>query len=212
MNTVLYDITLPIHDGMPVYEGDDPIVTKKIITIEESGICNITGIQNFSTHFGTHVDPPLHFVDKGKNLDEVDIQRFIGKAIVVTIKNSDAITAKELKDLKIEAGINILFHTRNSNFLASSEFHQDHVYIEKDAAEYLAAKKVNLVGIDYLSVDKFGDEDYPAHRTLLKNGVIVLEAVNLIGVPDGIYNLICLPLRIKGADGSPARALLAQFP
>jgi arylformamidase len=210
MNKILYDITVPIHSEMPVYEGDDPIITKALFTIDKEGV-NITAIQNFTTHFGTHVDPPLHFVAQGKTLDDIPLGNFWGKASVIYIENQRAVTAQELMKHDIAADDIILLHTRNSGMLSLKTFQKDHVYIAGDAAEYLVSKKVRLVGIDYLSVDQFGDETYPAHNTFLKNGIIILESANLQYVPAGVYNLVCLPLRIKGADGAPARAVLTEY-
>ena len=212
MIKLLYDITVPIHSDMPVYEGDDPIITTPLFTVEKDG-ANVTGIQNFTTHFGTHVDPPLHFVTNGKSLDEIPLDQFWGKARVIYIKNQDAITPDELEHHQIEAGDIVLFRTRNTEagLLGIKEFQQDHVYVTAEAALSLVKKGVKLVGIDYLSVDKAGDSSFPAHNTFLQNGVIILESVRLSDVPSGIYYLLCLPLRIKHADGAPARAVLAEY-
>lgn len=209
---VLYDITTPIHQDMPVYEGDDPIETTSILTIEESGIANITGIVNFTTHFGTHVDPPLHFVQNGQSLDDVPLERFCGVAKVIEIEEGGNIDERQLRQHLISPNDIVLFKTDNSRrrLLEKKDFHTDHAYISQDGAEYLVQKKVKMVGVDYLSVDKYGDESFPAHNTLLRNGVVILESANLVEVEPSIYYLICLPLKIRGADGAPARAVLLE--
>ncbi len=124
--------------------------------------------------------------------------------------NQDKIDGDLVRKIKIARGDNVLFKTRHSGPFEKGKFDERHVYITREGAEALIERQVNLVGVDYLSVDRFGDEDYPAHRTLLGNGALILEATDLSGVREGQYNLIAMPLKLSEGDGSPVRAILTK--
>jgi arylformamidase len=209
MFSILHDISMPLHSQIPVYAGDTPIVVEPHLTIAEDGV-NVSAIRNATTHFGTHVDLPLHVIAGGADLDQVSLDRFCGRARVIQIENRVAVTLEELADHAIDPGDIVIVRTRNTtdDLLARSAFQENYVYLQREAAQYLVQRKVPLVGIDYLSVDPPGDPTLPAHRILLGNGVLILEGVVLNDVAPGIYQLICLPLRIRCADGAPARAVL----
>lgn len=206
MESLIYDISRLIAPGEAVYEGDDPLEATPICDVGPDAPCRITSLGNWTTHFLTHVDAPRHFILDGETLDDIPLQRFMCPAIVVDATGLTAVPINVIPagDLR---GVAILFKTSNSA-LSTDVFHEDHVYIDAAAASELAMRNVNLVGIDYLSVDRYGDEAYPAHKSLLGGGVIVVEGLDLSGVPAGNYNFTALPLRIGGADGSPTRAVL----
>lgn len=204
------DISRPISKDATVYPGDSPLGVQKMCSIGPDCPCNITELY-WTTHFLTHIDPPLHFIENGASLDDIPLSRYAGHALVVEI-NSDYIDANDIpKDLDIQ-GKNLLFKTRNSSLCTvSSTFEENHIYITKAGADELVNRGVNLVGIDYLSVDKFGDNDFPAHRTLLGGNVLVVEGLDLGKVSPGSYYLFAFPLKIERGDGSPIRAVLAPY-
>lgn len=199
------DISRVIEPAAAVYPGDDPLEAAPVCEIGSEAPCNITGLVGWTTHFLTHVDPPRHFFPAGQTLDEIPLERFIGAARVVHVEG-DAVTAEDLPT-DLRAGANVLIKTRNSS-TDPHAFDEAHVYLDVSAVEALVTARVNLVGFDYLSVDRFGDEDYPAHRGLLAADILVLEGLDLSAVQPGEYRLLAMPLRIKGGDGSPVRAVL----
>lgn len=164
------------------------------------------------THTGTHIDPPLHFLDGGTPIDRIPLDALMGPAVVadLTSVKSD-IGPEELESLSLAPGVErLLFHTRNSEFWReeSPEFTEDYVAVTADGATWLVEHGIRLVGIDYLSVERRGTPGHPTHMTLLSAGVVIVEGMNLDGVDPGDYSLVCLPLKIVDGDGGPARALL----
>jgi arylformamidase len=204
--TKLIDISRMISPSAAVYEGDDPLGSETICDVGAEAPCRITSLVNWTTHFLTHVDAPRHFIVEGPTLDEIPLSRFRGPAVVVDLGTADAASASHVPDEDL-AGISVLFKSRNSS-LDPAVFHEDHVYVSREAADVLVAKGANLIGIDYLSVDRFGDEDYPAHRTALGAGVLILEGLDLSSVEPGRYTLFAYPMKIASGDGSPVRAVL----
>jgi arylformamidase len=163
-------------------------------------------------HIGTHVDTPAHYIAQGKNLDDYPIEKWIRPAHVVDIKDKEAIRPAELEKLDIKPGDALLFKTENSRSgrSASGVFKEDFVPMSIESADFCVKKKVGLVGIDYNTVDKYGDEAFPVHHRLMENDMLILEGINLKDVPAGQYTLLCLPMKIKGVEGSPARAILVR--
>lgn len=164
------------------------------------------------THTGTHIDPPLHFLEAGTPIDRIPLDALIGPAVVadLTSVRSD-IGPAELESLNLAPGVErLLFHTRNSEFWReeSPEFTEDYVAVTAEGADWLVKHGIRLVGIDYLSVEHRGTPGHPTHMTLLSAGVVIVEGMNLDGVESGEYTLACLPLKIVDGDGGPARALL----
>lgn len=164
-------------------------------------------LPNWTTHLLTHVDAPLHFIPGGATLDTIELSRFHCQAVVVEV-DGPVVTAEHVPERPL-ADWGVLFRTRNSDRPETAPFDTEHVYIDQEAAQLLVKRSVNLVGIDYLSVDRFGDEQYPVHRCLLGAQVLVLEGLLLADVAAGNYTLSAWPLKIAGADGSPVRALLS---
>ena len=203
----LIDISRVISPEAAVYPGDDPLETSSVCEVGEESPCKITALGNWTTHFLTHVDAPCHFIEGAASLDDLDLNSFVGPAVVVEASGSEIGESDVPRDLEGRA---VLFKTSNSG-LSTDIFHEDHVFVSEAAVSALVAAKPVLVGIDYLSVDRFGDEDYPAHRGLLREGILILEGLDLSDVAPGAYNLAALPLKISQADGSPVRAVLNQI-
>ena len=205
----LFDISMPIHSKMPVFPGDGLPQQKWLHRMEEGDGNNLSALA-LGSHTGTHVDAPFHFVENGITLDEIPLEVFVGKALVIEITDAVSISVEELRLHPIASAERVLFKTRNSSTLSRSGFQEDFVYIEGGAAEYLVSLGVRLVGVDYLSVDRYGDESSPAHHTLLGHGVVILEGADLSMVEAGVYTLVCLPLKVMGAEGAPVRAVLMR--
>ena len=163
------------------------------------------------THTGTHIDAPHHFIEEGISIDKVPLEVLTGKCRVIEISyNESSITANILSTLNIKKGERILFKTINSTFIKSDKrFHEDYVYISNDGAKYLADAGEILVGVDYLSIEGYG-KGHETHRIMLGAGIIAIEGLCLGDVPAGEYSLTALPLKVKGADGAPARVVLMK--
>lgn len=208
----IYDLTVSISPELPVYPGDPAIQIERTMCLEHGDICAVSRL-SFSTHIGTHVDPPAHFVRGRATVDELPLEVLIGPARVVDVGEASVIDAVVLGQFDLSGVTRVLFKTRNSRLWqeGAKEFARDFVYIEADAAERLVQMGVRLVGIDYLSVEKFNFDVPHTHYALLGNDVIAVEGLNLSGVAAGDYELICLPLKIKNGDGAPARVVLREI-
>jgi arylformamidase len=175
--------------------------------VEKGDLCTISALK-MGTHTGTHIDAPIHFLPGGTGTDRVPLENLIGPARVIEIKDAHAVKAEELRVHHLGTRERLLFKTSNSERRwKTSQFVPDFVSIAEDAASYLAGLNTLAVGIDYLSA---GSPE--THRTLLSAGVAIVEGLNLAGVSPGRYELFCLPLKILGGDGAPARALLRVLP
>lgn len=205
------DVSAIITDGMVHWPGDIEVQVNKLETIGADGNeANVTAL-SMSVHVGTHMDAPLHFIENGDDISKIPLDALTGKAKVFSISNPDCITYQDIKELPMEAGDKILFRTRNSETdWERKPFMTDYVYLEQDAAEYLAEKSIMTVGIDYLSVGG-GETGSEVHRILLGQPVYIIEGLKLRNIADGEYEMICLPLNIKGSDGAPARVLLRPW-
>jgi arylformamidase len=202
------DVTVPLHDGMPAWPGNPPVRIGRHEDMSKGGDANVTAI-SLGAHTGTHLDAPIHFLADGIAIEAMDLSATMGAARVIEIGDPAAIRRHELHAARLARGERILFKTRNSSYAWSrSTFVEDFVGITLGAAEYLAESGVRTVGVDYLSVAAFGDDPAGIHRALLSAGVWIIEGLDLSPVAEGSYELICLPLRIPGSDGAPARALL----
>jgi arylformamidase len=203
-----YDISVPLGE-VPAYGDDLPFERQIACTTEEAGYA----LSNLSlcAHAGTHLDAPAHLIAQGKTLDQYPAERFILPAQVVEVQDRECIRQESL--LEVEASnmdYALLFKTENSRqgLLKKEAFCREFVYLSADAARMAVQKGARMVGIDYLSVDRYDDLSPSAHRILLEHDVLVLEGIDLGGVPPGRYTLICLPLRIVGGEAAPARAVL----
>jgi arylformamidase len=162
----------------------------------------------FSTHTGTRVDAPSHFLPDGPTVDRLPLEILLGKARVVEVLARERVDRGALEALDLRDDLRVLLKTRLSGQPTRSGPHGDHPYLSEDAALYLAQAGIKLVGFDYLSVDRNGSVDHAAHRALLGQGVIVVEGLDLSEVEPGEYEMACLPLRIAGGNGAPARVVL----
>ncbi len=208
----IYDISVPISEKTPVYEGDPGVEIEVTSAISKGDAANVTKL-NFGAHTATHVDAPSHFLEGTTKVLEMPLEILIGTARVVEIPtNAMEINAQHIKDANLWGVTRVLFKTQNSTFWNELEqgFRKDFTYISPEAAEALVRLGVQLVGIDYLSVEKFGSKDFQTHKTLLGNKVVIIEGLDLRTITPGNYELICLPLKIisETGDGAPARAVL----
>lgn len=207
----LYDITVPISNDLPVYPGDPTVQISRVMSLEKGDIARVSHV-SFSTHIGTHIDPPYHFIVDGKPSDQLPLDIFIGKARVIDVGEVKVIDAALLANFDLRDVLRVLFKTSNSRlWRESNEFQKDFVYLETDGAELLVKLGVKLVGIDYLSIEKFNFDKPTTHWTLLGAGVVIVEGLDLTEISPGDYELICLPLKIKDGDGGPARAVLREL-
>ena len=203
-----YDISVPITPGMVIWPSDPPVRVTVHRSVERGDSSNVQKLE-LGTHTGSHVDSPNH-IGLEQTIDELPLETFIGPVTVVWSKEPDLVRTKDLDGVDLSKVERILFRTSNSTRMAEDEeFFGDFVAISPEVAKVLAEAGVTLVGIDALSVDPKGGAG-EAHDVLLNAGVVLLENVNLSEVPPGEYELICLPLKIAGADGAPARVVLRK--
>jgi arylformamidase len=200
----MIDVTVPIRDGMVHYDGNPEIHLTRAQSIASGDGANVSRL-DFGVHSGTHLDAPLHFIDGGPGAETLPIEPLLGPCLVVDATSvRKTLDEAAVRTCAIPAGTErVLFKTRNSKLWASDEFTRDFVRLDGGGAKLLIELGVRLVGIDYLSI---GDHD--AHVAFLGGGVVPLEGLNLLDVEPGEYRLVCLPLKIVGSDGAPARALL----
>jgi len=202
------DVSVPIHNGMHTWPGDPPLYITTHVSTKKGDVCNVSAIYT-SSHMGTHMDAPLHFLDGAKSMDALPWDAVIGPARLVEIKDKTAIKPAELKKLKPQAGERLLFKTPNSARSWRKEtFDKDFVYIAKEGAQYLVDCGVKTVGVDYLSVGGFYKDGIPTHHILLGAEVWIIEGLDFSKVKPGNYDLICLPIKFQNGDGAPARCLI----
>jgi arylformamidase len=205
------DVTVPVHDGMAHWPGDLPYKRKLTESIAGGSVANLSQIE-LSAHTGTHMDAPRHFIEGAPTIDTMPIEATVGRARVIEIRDPEVIRKTEVEFYKPQKGERILFKTRNSSHAwKTSEFQEKYVYIPPDTAEYLAAVGVMTIGVDYLSVGGYQAGGKETHIALLGAGIWIIEGLNLEGVKAGDYQLVCLPLKLEGSDGSPARAILRRL-
>jgi len=206
---MIYDVTVPITNTMPVWPGDPPVTLQKKSheSRDRNHTVQLTSI-TMGSHTGTHFDAPYHMIAGGKRLTEFPLERLVGPARVVAIPGVRSIGCAQLERVQLDGAERILLKTDNSTYWQDGKFYEDFVYLEPDAAEFLAQRGARLVGIDYLSVDKFKSESHPTHFVLLTRDILILEGLNLNTVPAGDYTMVALPLNLQDADGAPARVIL----
>ena len=206
----IYDISLPISPNLPVWEGDPAVELELILSMDEGADANVSRIAA-GVHVGTHVDAPHHFLNDGRTVENLSLDVLTGATFVLHLAEGvDAISAEILDTAPLPLNISrLLLRTKNSQQWTqdSPKFIRDFVAITPDGAEWLVAHGIQLIGVDYLSVAPF-DNPIPTHKILLSAGIIVIEGCDLSQVPQGEYVLYCLPLKLMGAEGAPARAIL----
>jgi arylformamidase len=208
----IYDISLSISPNLPTWPGDPGLKLEQYASMDKGDHYNATQISS-SVHLGTHVDAPRHFLNDGSAVEQLRLEVLTGPCYVTQLPDGiEAITAEVLDRTEITSEMKrVLFGTSNSHYWAKGEskFQTDFVAITEDGAEWLVERGVQLVGVDYLSVAPYNDS-IPTHAALLKAGVVIVEGLNLSNIMRGFYDLYCLPLKIAGSDGAPARAILIQ--
>jgi arylformamidase len=192
----IHDVTVPLAPGMLAYPGDPPFEIEPVHKLGADPY-NLSRLV-LTTHSGTHVDAPAHFLREGTTVDHLPLEILLGKARVVELLARERIERADLEALDLRDDLRVL----------KPGYQEDHVYVTVDAAHYLAQAGLKLVGFDYLSIDRFGSADFPAHHALLEAGVVVLEGLDLSEVEPGEYDMACLPLRVDGGDAAPARVVL----
>ena len=207
----IFDISLPLSPSLPVWPGSQAFKLEATKRISVGDHCNESAY-SANIHTGTHIDMPWHFLNDGCKTDSLELDRMIGSALVVWLPNIKKITPEDLDSIQLAQGTErLLFRTDNSILWEQGhlEFKKDFVALTAEAAKWLVVAGVKLVGIDYLSIQLFGDST-KTHEILLQADIPIIEGLNLCKVLPGTYELICLPLAISGAEGAPARAILRK--
>lgn len=204
---IYYDITIEMKNSMIVYEGDPEFKMDNVYEVKKDGY-NVSKL-TMGSHTGTHIDAPKHFFEEKNSVSDIPMEKLIGNAKVFFI-DKNFIDYDDIKDLNIGKHDKILFKTLNSTLIEDREFHKDFVTLTRKAAKFLIKREIDMVGIDYMSIEDFRSEDGIVHKILLSNDVVVLEYIDLRKVDPGNYEIIALPLKIKDCDGSPARVILKK--
>ncbi len=206
----IHDISVPIRSGGLVYPGNPEIEITLQQAVAKGAGANVSSIR-FGSHTGTHADAARHFFDDGQSVDKIPLERLIGPALLLSFpEDLRAIGATDLRNHDLKGRTRILLRTRNSALLSQKQFVKDYTYLAPDGAQYLVDNGVELVGIDYLSIEQFHSGHHMTHRILLGRSVVILEGLDLSAPSPGEYQLVCLPLRIEACDGAPARAVLIE--
>lgn len=210
-NIELIDISVVLQESMPTYSGDIPFETETAASIKDGDVYNLKKIK-MSTHTGTHLDPPRHYVADGEDITQIPLERFLIPVHTVEIRDKEFITAEDLKKIDLnEDTEGILLKTDNSyNLSYEEEFSEEYVSLSECGADYLIEKGIKLIGIDYLSIESYFTKTQSVHKKLLNNRILILETINLRDTEPGEYLLSCFPILIKDGDGSPCRAVLIK--
>lgn len=206
------DISVPISPSLPCWPGSPAIQFERSLDLEKGDIATDTTV-HFSVHTGTHIDAPLHFLRDGKSVDQIPLETLIGSVYVAEVPvQVEAITVDVLKSLALPDGVQrLLLKTQNSLLWSSGndKFDPDFVALTAKAAQWLVDRGIMVIGIDYLSIQRFADGP-DTHQILLGASVVVIEGLDLSRVEPGEYELFCLPLKLKGVEGAPARVILGK--
>ncbi|HEY6213217.1 MAG TPA: cyclase family protein [Vicinamibacterales bacterium] len=205
----LIDVTVPLDANLASYPGNTPFSLEAVKRIARGDSSNVSSI-HCSAHSGTHVDAPRHFFDAGGDADSLSLDMLVGRTRVIEVRSRTGIAAEDLAAIDLSEDIRVLIKTSNSKLWGDPEFHKDYVGVTESGAKHLVDHGIKVVGVDYLSVEQFRFPGAPAHHILLGAGTIVIEGLNLRDVEPGIYEMWCLPLRVVGSDGAPARVVLRR--
>ena len=206
----IHDISITVTETIPTWPGDPAVSLQRAHAISRGDAANVSRLEA-GVHTGTHIDAPVHFIDGARGIDSLPLEALVGPCLVVAA-NPPGTTLRP-EDLPPTAARRILFKTRNSRHWAAGEanFDEDFVAVGLELAAELIRRGVQLVGVDYLSVEEFrAPFEHPVHRSLLEAGIVVLEGCNLSAVEPGEYRLCALPVKLGGSDGAPARAILIE--
>lgn len=203
------DVSVTIRDGMVHWPNNPPVHLQRVKDLAHGGSSNVSAL-SLGVHTGTHVDAPIHFDPSGAGADALSLDALLGPARVIEIRDPAVVDVPELEAAAIAEGERILLKTRNSPAAwAQSHFVEDAVHLTEDAATWLAARKVKTVGIDYLSVGGYRAKNGKAvHHALIGGGIVIIEGLDLTNARPGACELYCLPLKLEGSDGAPARVVL----
>lgn len=209
--TEVYDISVTLGEESIDYPGDTPYARAYLSTLDDGAPYELSSLR-MSPHSGTHLDFPAHFIPGGKTVEAYSVSEFIRPAQVIDIRHPERIVPDELKFFNIRPREALLFKTDNSRTGRSRDgvFSKQYVYLSAEAAQYCVQRDVGLVGIDYATIEQYENETFAAHRQVLGSNIPVLEGLNLESVPTGPYTLYCLPLKIKGGEAAPVRAILMR--
>jgi arylformamidase len=205
----IFDLSVGISPTLPVWPGNPGIEIARVQNMDKGDHANVSKLA-LGAHTGTHVDAPVHFINGAAGVDTLPLEVLVGPAVLIDLPNVKAVTAPDLEGAQIPAGTErLLIKTHNSTYWANgdTEFHTDFAGVADDAAHWLVEHKVKLVGVDYLSVAPW-KQSTPTHRTQLEAGVVVVEGLNLSAIQPGQHSFTCLPMKIVGSDGAPARAII----
>jgi arylformamidase len=210
----IHDVSLVLRPDMITWPGEPAPRIEPLRRIAKGDTANVS-VVTLSDHAGTHVDPPIHFIEGGNTVDRLPPDAFVGPCVVVVFDGPGHVSAEWLDRAKIEAGTErILFKTKNSARWGDPKapFTRDFTTINASAARWCVEHKVKLVGVDYLSIEPQGPEKegYPVHKTLLGADVVIIEGLDLSGVAAGQYELVCAPIKLVNGDGAPARVFLIE--
>jgi arylformamidase len=208
----IFDISIPLNPDLPVWPGDPRIVLEQYQTIESGHASNNSKLA-CGVHSGTHVDAPSHFIKDGITVDQLPLDVLIGPAFVANFPKADTVTPDFLEALDLpRETTRLLIKTRNSSLWSEPNhvFNPDFVAINPEAADWIVNRGIRLIGIDYLSIQRYKDPEPLTHRILLGAGVIIVEGLCLQNVHAGLYTLICLPIKLAGSEGAPARSILIE--
>jgi arylformamidase len=205
----LIDISVPLDQSLASYPNNLPFSLEAIKRIARGDSSNVSAL-HMSAHTGTHVDSPRHFYDEGTGTEALALEMLIGRTRVIELRPRAGITAEDLASVDLSEDVRVLIKTPNSKLWGDPEFHQNYVGVTESGAKYLVEHGLKVVGVDYLSVEVFKTPGAPAHHVLLGGGVIVIEGLNLRDVEPGVYEMMCLPLKVVGSDGAPARVVLRR--
>ena len=205
------DVSLTLKSNMVHWPGDPPFSIEHVREMDKGDTVNLSKI-TMGAHSGTHVDAPVHFIKGAKGVDRIAIDSLIGPARIIEIADADTIKEKELAGHGIMKGERILLRTRNSvnKILYKDTFTEDFVHMEKDAAEFLVACGIKTIGVDYLSVGGYKKNGPDVHKMLLGAGILIIEGLDFTEALPGLYDMICLPMKILDSDGAPARVILKK--
>jgi len=208
MPSAWIDVTVPLKTGMVHWPGDPAVEVTQPKSLARGDSATLSFLQ-MGAHSGTHMDAPAHFISGGNTIDQIPLDAVMGRARVIDIRSAVSIEPAELARHRIRRGERILFRTKNSRRCWRDDtFVEDFVYISPSAAAFLAERRVRLVGVDYLSVGAFHKDGRETHLALLGAGIWIIEGLNLSTVRPGPVDLVCLPIKLLGAEGAPARVVV----
>src|SRR4051812_5338104 len=205
----LIDVSVPLDASLASYPNNLPFSLEAVKRLSRGDSSNVSAL-HMSAHSGTHVDAPRHFYDEGSATEALPLEMLVGKARVIELRPRGGITADDLAAVDLSEDVRALIKTQNSRLWGDPDFHKDYVGVTESGAKYLVDHGIKVVGVDYLSVEVFKTPGAPAHHVLLGAGTIVIEGLNLRDVDAGVYEMLCLPLKVVGSDGAPARVVLRR--